>query len=156
MWHLLQQAHHNKVLVDIADCQGKRLSAACDDAGVCSACHLPRLRQATESPQKNGICESSLANGPIGDASLAPEEVVPAWEEAGGPTLRLLPQDTGAQVHRPAREPQQPVNTSLLLLTGSQFLCLPWHTAQNLQGSLSCQKVTQVELGSSCWRIIPE
>ena len=30
------------------------------------------------------------------------------------------------------------------------------HTAQNLQGSLSCQKVTQVELGGSCWRILPE
>ena len=30
------------------------------------------------------------------------------------------------------------------------------HTAQNLRGSLACQKVTQVELGGSCWRILPE
>ena len=29
-------------------------------------------------------------------------------------------------------------------------------SAQNLRGSLSCQKVTQVELGGYCWRILPE
>ena len=30
------------------------------------------------------------------------------------------------------------------------------HTAKTLWGSLTCQKVTQVELGGSCWRSLPE